>query len=110
MDYVDYTRFKIIKVKTVKITATDLTTNGGWVLLEVGSGQLSAKPDELRQTQASKIVAMNIPGAVFGPGGQTLHMSQAETPKNSMNIQFMFWRIIASSRIAKVSPPALAGE
>ena len=46
MDYVNKRRYKI-KVKTVKITSTNLTTVGGIVVTELDADQVSAKPDDL---------------------------------------------------------------
>jgi hypothetical protein len=116
MDYTNKRRYKIMKIKTVKITATNLATVGGTVVTEIGAGQVSAKPEELRQTPASKIVSLNIPivslnipGTVFGPEERLPIWRRAETPSDSMNIRLMYWPIIVSSRSIILVPPETAG-
>jgi hypothetical protein len=48
----------------------DLVTVDGIVPTKSGDGQVSVKTDDLRQTTVSRIVGLNIPGTVFGPGGK----------------------------------------
>jgi hypothetical protein len=95
MDYVKTRRYKIIKTKPVMICATNLATDVGTAR---GPGQVSAKPEELRQTPASKIVSMRIPGSAFGPGWKVVVLLKAEPMPSSLSIVFISRRIIVLSR------------
>ena len=97
MDYVKTRRYKIIKTKTVMIRATNLATVR-WHSPPRGPGQVSAKPEELRQTPASKIVSMRIPGSAFGPGWKVVVLLKAEPTPSSLSIVFISRRIIVLSR------------
>ena len=69
---------QIFVVKSAKgdIPSDGTATVGGIVATEAGAGQVSAKPDELRQTPVSRIVGINIPGTVFGPGGKIAYVDE----------------------------------
>ncbi len=77
MDFVNKKRYKILKTKTVMIKQQGFGTVGvDPVLTEALTGQVSATPNELRMTPASKIVSMNIPGTAFGPGGKICYFQE----------------------------------
>lgn len=42
------------------------------------SGQVEAGPDQLRINPTTKIVSMNLAGAVFGPGGKIQYFGENE--------------------------------
>jgi hypothetical protein len=114
MDYTNKRRYKIMKIKTVKITATSLATVGGTVVTEIGAGQVSAKPEELRQTPASKIVSLNIPivslnipGTVFGPGGKITYMAEGG---NTQRFYEYSAHVLAYNSIIKVDNTGAAGN
>jgi hypothetical protein len=53
-------------------------TVGGVIALEALSGQVEAGPDQLRLNTTTKIVSMNLAGAVFGPGGKIQYFGENE--------------------------------
>jgi hypothetical protein len=111
LDYVNKKRYKILKMKTVMVKQQGFGTVGAVAILEALSGQVSATPDQLRITPASKIVSMNIPGTAFGPGGKIQYIQEngGEAKFFEYSVHILAYTMIVLLKLIPVAVPAVAG-